>query len=630
MIVTPFDLRDRAEAAVRTEGGDAPGGLSTGYNMAVGDSFTGSIGYGGDRDWVKVWLTAGTYTMTLNGRGTSPLSDPVLRLHDARGDLVSMDDDSGVGLNSKLTINIGQAGFYYLEAGAFGGAHGNYTMSVTSGGTPDTPVYTHAQIANQLTDGYWNATGRQWRAFDADPGDALNVDLSGLTARGRQLATMALSAWEQVTGLRFNANPGSGAVAIRFDDSDSGAYSSSSVGGNVILDSFVNVSTGWLEGSVGYANYAFQTYIHEIGHALGLGHGGNYNGSAQYGYDNHYANDSWQASVMSYFSQSDNTFISASYAYVMTPMIADILAVQKLYGTAQMRTGDTSYGETTNAGGVYGMIAGLLRNPATRNDVTFTILDHGGRDLLDLHSDGSGQQISLWQGTTSSAYGLRGNISIAYGTVIESVRAGWGHDRIEGNAANNMLMAGPGNDTVFGATGDDTLSGGAGNDQLWGGLGNDVYHVDGLDVAHEAAGQGRDIVISWVSHVLDANIEELRLTGPNAVVGHGNALNNRIVGSEFANTLNGWNGNDTLVGGAGQDVFVFTRGQDVVQDFADNVDTIAIHRALWQGTANSVQAVLDLFRDTAAGLSIDFGNGNRLVLAGVHDIEALRDDILLL
>jgi serralysin len=113
-------------------------------------------------------------------------------------------------------------------------------------------------------------------------------------------------------------------------------------------------------------------------------------------------------------------------------------------------------------------------------------------------------------------------------------------------------------------------------------------------------------------------------------VGHGNALNNRIVGSEFANTLNGWNGNDTLVCGAGQDVFVFTRGQDVVQDFADNVDTIAIHRALWQGTANSVQAVLDLFRDTAAGLSIDFGNGNRLVLAGVHDIEALRDDILLL
>jgi hypothetical protein len=35
-------------------------------------------------------------------------------------------------------------------------------------------------------------------------------------------------------------------------------------------------------------SYSFQTYVHEIGHALGLGHGGPYNGSASYGLDNLY------------------------------------------------------------------------------------------------------------------------------------------------------------------------------------------------------------------------------------------------------------------------------------------------------------------------------------------------------
>ena len=136
---------------------------------------------------------------------------------------------------------------------------------------------------------------------------------------------------------------------------------------------------GWLNAYGTEINsYSFQTYIHEIGHALGLRHGGNYNGSATYGVHNHYLNDSWQATVMSYFSQTENTYINASYAYVITPMVADIIAVQDLYGTpTNIRTGATVYGNNSNAGGY------LETFFDSNQTAAMTVYDNGGTDLFD-------------------------------------------------------------------------------------------------------------------------------------------------------------------------------------------------------------------------------------------------------
>ncbi|MEN9062989.1 M66 family metalloprotease [Ponticoccus litoralis] len=150
-----------------------------------------------------------------------------------------------------------------------------------------------------------------------------------------------MEAWEMVVNLDF-VEVSSGEM-ITVDDEDSGAFayypnsgSTSIAEGDNTNGVELNIAQDWLPAyGTTLDSYSFRTFVHEFGHTIGLHHLGDYDasqGAITYENSAYFSNDSWQISAMSYFSQTDNTSINASYAYTSGAMMADILAIQDFYG----------------------------------------------------------------------------------------------------------------------------------------------------------------------------------------------------------------------------------------------------------------------------------------------------------
>lgn len=244
-----------------------------------------------------------------------------------------------------------------------------------------------------------------------------------------------------------------------------------------------------------------------------------------------------------------------------------------------------------------------------------------GADSLYIHAGetiarmGAGNDYVRFLGGSAAIYGQDGadrfdlygsgaRVNGGDGDDLFNIRGGSDH-RLTGRSGNDRFnfLSDTSGVRLHGDDGDDlfvgygrsiggSLFGGAGNDRflnfgnygrsvtLDGGLGNDLYRIDPLSppVIVERAGEGIDTVqiVGSAHYTLGANLENLAVIGPAGADGAnltGNALNNRITGSDAAENLLGLEGDDRLAGGGGNDTIFGGNGNDRIEG-GDGLDLL--------------------------------------------------------
>lgn len=182
-----------------------------------------------------------------------------------------------------------------------------------------------------------------------------------------------------------------------------------------------------------------------------------------------------------------------------------------------------------------------------------------------------------------------------------------GDDTISGMEGNDYINGRGGDDTLNGGPGDDIIDGGTGADLMDGGPGDDTYRIDSAaDSIIELADGGCDTVESRVSHILAANLENLKLTGDADINGSGNDQDNYMIGNSGGNILDGGPGADIMEGGEGNDTYYTDNQEDrICESDAAGTDTeIRGFESGWLLSSNVENLTL-------AG-SVYRGNGNEL------------------
>ncbi|HEX8916358.1 MAG TPA: C2 family cysteine protease [Humisphaera sp.] len=206
----------------------------------------------------------------------------------------------------------------------------------------------------------------------------------------------------------------------------------------------------------------------------------------------------------------------------------------------------------------------------------------------------------LYAPAKGSAYieGGFGNDTLVGGGGNDDLRGGTGNDALYGNAGGDNLDGGDDNDLLHGGDGVDGLNGGAGDDTEYGDNDADLFYankdrgadnlfggagadwVTYLDVGPAASGGGVTVSLDdWANDGHQGEGDNVHSDVENVT---GTQFNDVIVGSSYANQLQGYGGddvidgkwgddyldggygNDTLKGGVGNDTLMGQKGDDAL------------------------------------------------------------------
>ncbi len=248
-----------------------------------------------------------------------------------------------------------------------GPSAGSGSPSAEEVGAP--PVGTLATVIDQLTTSWvsdndartWAKTQVVYAIPSTAPPSSGNNEATGfrtMTALMVARARESFELWDDLIAIDLVETSSATNHDISFAytsvTEDGGTYASptrtqGSNGVDTITKQRIWMNSGWdshdTDADMFYGGYGIQTYVHEIGHTLGLSHGGKYNAapgvSITYNNNAEYAQDTRKYTVMSYFNadadgsgtdhfgrRDDDRNGSLDRTFGATPLLDDISAIQ--------------------------------------------------------------------------------------------------------------------------------------------------------------------------------------------------------------------------------------------------------------------------------------------------------------